>query len=390
MEINRVVLMVLDSVGVGYAPDAAEYGDEGSNTLGHVAAAVGGLHLPNLGSLGLGNIIPIEGVPPQASSAAAWGRLEPASAGKDTTTGHWELAGVILKKPFPLYPAGFPPEIIGAIEGAFGRKILGNVVASGTEIIAELGHRHLNTGWPIVYTSGDSVFQLAAHEEVIPLDKLYDFCRRAREILRGDHAVDRVIARPFIGQVGSFVRTRNRRDFSLEPPQETILDRLVAAGREVIGIGKIENIFAGRGISRGIPTGNNLEGLAQTLTVVAEGGRGLIFVNLVDFDMLFGHRRDPQGYARALEEFDRTLPQLTGALKASDLLIITADHGCDPTAGGTDHTREFVPLLVWNQKMRPGINLGVRKTFADVAATLSALFGLHWPGPGTSFHSLLS
>ena len=389
LEINRVVLIVLDSVGVGSSPDADEYGDGGSNTLGHVARAAGGLKLPNLGSLGLGNIIPVLGVPPAISPLAAWGRLQPASVGKDTTTGHWELAGIILKAPFPLYPEGFPLEIIRAVEAAMGRKILGNVVASGTEIIARLGAKHMDTGWPIVYTSADSVFQIAAHEDVIPLAELYDLCLKARGILQGEHGVARVIARPFTGKVGSFVRTGNRRDFSLKPPRRTILDCLSTAEKEVIGIGKIENIFAGRGITLGIRTGNNKEGMAQTLTAMGEARSGLIFVNLVDFDMHYGHRNDPLGYAGALEEFDRWLPQLLGVMTDTDLLIITADHGCDPTTAGTDHSREYVPLLVWNRKIPSGICLGERQTFADVAATIAALFGIDWPGPGTSFHLLL-
>lgn len=383
--IKRVILIVLDSLGIGAAPDADRYGDGDSNTLGHVAAALEGLNLPHLGALGLGNLTPVIGVPSVQKAAGAWGRMKPAAAGKDTTTGHWELAGLILQNPFPVYPYGFPPEVIIPIERAFGRKVLGNKPASGTEIIAELGEEHLATGRPIVYTSADSVFQVAAHEEVIPPEELYELCLKARRILRGKHAVGRVIARPFVGTPGNFRRTANRRDFSLEPPQETLLDRLVEAGHEVVGIGKIEDIFAGRGVTRSLHTGNNQEGMDRTLAVVAEGGSGLVFVNLVDFDMLFGHRNDPVGYGQALEQFDQWLPVLQQKMAASDLLIITGDHGCDPTTSSTDHSREYVPLLVWGARCRPNAHLGTRETFADVAATVADILGAGWSGPGTSF-----
>lgn len=388
--INRVILIVLDSVGIGAAPDADKYGDGGSNTLGNLAAALGGLHLPHLALLGLGNTASIQGVPPVTRPRGNWGRMQPAAAGKDTTSGHWEIAGVILQEPFPLFPEGFPPEVIEAVERAFGRKVLGNKVASGTEIIEELGPEHMETGYPIVYTSADSVFQIAAHEEVIPLPELYDLCRKAREILQGKYGVGRVIARPFTGTRGSFKRTANRRDFSLAPPRDTILDRLLASGREVIGIGKIGDIFAGRGLSRTVHTTGNLDGMQKTLAALERAGEGLIFVNLVDFDTLFGHRNDLAGYARALEEFDRWLPELWEAMEAGDLLIITADHGCDPTTSSTDHSREYVPLLVWGRGIPAGLHLGDRKTFADVAATIAALFNIHWPGPGEGFHTLLA
>ena len=387
--IKRIVLLVLDSVGIGAAPDAEKYGDGGSNTLGNMAAALGGLDLPNLGLLGLGNTTSILGVPPAAEPRGNWGRMQPAAAGKDTTSGHWELAGLILQEPFPLFPHGFPPEVIQAVERAFGRKVLGNRVASGTAIIEELGPQHIETCYPIVYTSADSVFQIAAHEEVIPVPELYELCRKARKILQGKYGVGRVIARPFIGTRGSFKRTANRRDFALPPPQDTILDRLLVSGREVIGIGKIEDIFAGRGLSEALHTTGNLDGMEKTLAALKGVGEGLLFVNLVDFDTLYGHRNDPAGYARALEEFDQWLPELWEAMEAADLLIITADHGCDPTTSSTDHSREYVPLLVWGKGIPAGIHLGDRKTFADVAATIAALFDIPGTGAGESFHTLL-
>jgi phosphopentomutase len=388
--IKRIILIVLDSAGIGAAPDAEKYGDSGSNTLGNIAAVLGGLRLPHLALLGLGNTASILGVPPVQRPTGNWGRLQPAAAGKDTTSGHWELTGVILKEPFPLFPKGFPPEIIRAVERAFGRKVLGNRAASGTKIIDDLGLKHMETGYPIVYTSADSVFQIAAHEEVIPVPELYDLCRKARKILQGKYGVGRVIARPFIGNKGSFRRTANRRDFSLAPPQDTVLDRLLATGREVIGIGKIEDIFAGRGLSEALHTTGNLDGMNKTLAVLARAGEGLVFVNLVDFDTLYGHRNDPAGYARGLAEFDQWLPKLYRIMESSDLLIITADHGCDPTTSSTDHSREYVPLLIWGKEIPSGINLGDRKTFADVAATIAALFNIQWSGAGDSFHRMLS
>jgi phosphopentomutase len=384
-EVRRVIVIVLDSVGVGGAPDAAWYGDQGSNTLANTARAVGGLHLPNLGRLGLGNIIPVAGVPPATTPEGAYGHMTEVSPGKDTTTGHWELAGVILDRPFPTYPHGFPQEIIGEFERRIGRKTLGNYPASGTVIIQELGEEHIRTGWPIVYTSADSVFQIAAHEEVIPLEELYRLCRIAREMLTGDHAVSRVIARPFIGRPGAFIRTEARRDFSLEPPQPTILDRVKGAGLEVMGVGKIEDIFAHRGLTRSNHTGNNEDDLNATLEFIAQDSPGLIFVNLVDFDMLYGHRNDPRGYADALEAFDRRLPEVLAALRPTDLLILTADHGNDPTTPSTDHSREQVPLLVAGPQVKAGVNLGTRKTFADVAATIAELLKVEPPAAGTSF-----
>ncbi|MDN5326891.1 MAG: phosphopentomutase [Moorella sp. (in: firmicutes)] len=387
MKLDRVILIVLDSVGVGALPDAAQYGDEGSNTLAHIAATVD-LRLPNLTRLGVGNITPLRGIPPVGTPVAAWGKMASQTAGKDTTSGHWELAGLILERPFPLYPHGFPPEIIEPFEKAIGRRVLGNKPASGTAIIEELGAEHMRTGYPIVYTSADSVFQIAAHEEVIPVEELYRYCKIARRLLTGEHAVGRVIARPFVGEPGHFIRTDRRQDFSLEPPRPTLLDAVIAAGLEVMAVGKIKDIFAGRGISRWIHTHDNMDGVDQTRNFMREGERGLIFTNLVDFDMRYGHRNDVAGYAAALEAFDRRLPELLDALETSDALILTADHGCDPTTPSTDHSREYVPLLIYGKRIRP-LNIGVRPTFADLGATVAALLGVPYDLPGKSFASML-
>ena len=376
--VDRVCLVVLDSVGIGALPDAHRFGDEGSHTLRHVAEAVGGLDAPNLERLGLGCIDRIPGLVCSERPSAAYGKMAERSAGKDTTTGHWELAGVVLDKPFPVYPQGFPPEVIEAFERAIGRKVLGNKPASGTVIIEELGAEHLRTGYPIVYTSADSVFQIAAHEQVIPVEELYRMCRIAREILTGPHAVGRVIARPFEGEPGAFRRTPRRRDFSLEPPRPTLLDRLVEAHLHVWAVGKVDDIFAGRGISEAVHTKDNMEGVDATLAFLknTRGRQGLIFTNLVDFDTLWGHRNDPVAYARGIEAFDRRLPELLEALGPRDVLIITADHGNDPTTPSTDHSREYVPLLVTGPCVRAGVELGVRQTFADVAATVAELLGV--------------
>jgi phosphopentomutase len=383
--IKRVVLIVLDSVGCGDAPDAGDYGDEGANTLGNTARAVGGLRLPHLGQLGLGNLTSIEGVAPVRGATGAYGRLTEVSAGKDTTTGHWELMGLPLSKPFPTYPEGFPVDLMAEFERRIGRGTLGNYPASGTVIIQELGEEHVRSGKPIVYTSADSVFQVAAHEEIIPVDELYHICEVARELLSGQHAVGRVIARPFVGEPGNFTRTERRKDFSLVPPQDTVLDVLKAAGREVMGVGKIEDIFAHRGLTRSNHTPNNAEGVDAILDFMSEEGRGLIFANLVDFDMLYGHRNNPRGYADALEEFDVRLPEIQSALRDSDVLMITADHGNDPTSAGTDHTRERVPILVAGAYVQRSTNLGTRSSFADVAATIADLLSVSWDGAGASF-----
>lgn len=381
---KRVVLLILDGVGVGELPDAGSYGDEGTNTLAHTAAAVGGLVLPNLGSLGIGNIVDIAGVPPAHLPRASFGRMAELSPGKDTTTGHWELAGLILERPFPVYPEGFPPELIAAFEEKIGRKVIGNVAASGTEIIEKLGEEHVRTGCPIVYTSADSVFQVAAHEEVIPVEELYKICRIARELLQGEHAVGRVIARPFVGKPGCFKRTKRRHDFSLRPPGRTVLNLLAENGHQVTAVGKVADIFAGDGITRTVVASGNEECFNKTLELLLEGTEGLIFTNLVDFDTLYGHRNDVQGMARALNDLDKRLPQLLDVVGEEEVLIITADHGCDPTTPGTDHTREYVPLLIYGGQVRGGVDLGVRKTFADVAATVAEIFGYRF-GPGTSF-----
>jgi phosphopentomutase len=385
--IKRVILIVLDSVGCGDAPDAGDYGDEGANTLANTAQAVGGLRLPNLGQLGLGNLTAIEGVAPEGTATGAYGRLTESSAGKDTTTGHWELMGLPLSKPFPTYPEGFPADLMAEFECRIGRGTLGNYPASGTVIIQDLGEEHVRSGKPIVYTSADSVFQVAAHEEIIPVDELYHICEVARELLSGEHAVGRVIARPFVGEPGNFTRTERRKDFSLVPPQDTLLDVLKAAGQEVMGVGKIEDIFAHRGLTQSNHTPNNEEGVDAILDFMSREGRGLIFANLVDFDMLYGHRNNPRGYADALEEFDVRLPEIQSALRDADVLIITADHGNDPTTAGTDHTRERVPILIAGSYVRRNANLGTRSSFADAAATIADLLSVSWDGAGASFAS---
>lgn len=383
--VKRVILIVLDSVGCGDAPDAAAYGDEDANTLGNTSRVVGGLNLPNLEKLGLGHTTQIVGVLPVADTVGVYGRLTEVSAGKDTTTGHWELAGVVLERPFPTYPHGFPATLMSDFESRIGRKTLGNYPASGTEILKELGEEHIQTGHPIIYTSADSVFQIAAHEEIIPIDELYRLCEIARDLLTGEHAVGRVIARPFIGQPGSFTRTERRKDFSLEPHTETILDVVKAAGLEVIGVGKIEDIFAHRGLTQSNHTGNNMAGVDAILDFLGEDTSGLIFANLVDFDALYGHRLDPQGYAAALEAFDRRLPEIMGQMRPDDVLFITADHGNDPTSTSTDHSRERVPFLAYGPGIKHAHHLGTRATFADVAATVADLLDITWRGPGQSF-----
>lgn len=385
ISVTRVILIVLDSVGCGDAPDAAAYGDEGSNTLGNIARAIGGLKLPYMQQMGLGNLTDIQGVPPTPETMGVYGRLTEVSAGKDTTTGHWELAGVPLSQPFPLYPNGFPADLMAEFERRIGRGTLGNYPASGTEIIKELGEEHLKTGRPIVYTSADSVFQIAAHTDVIPLQELYHICQVARKLLTGPHAVGRVIARPFVGRPGNFTRTEDRKDFSLAPPDETILDVTKTAGLAVMGVGKIEDIFAHRGLTHSQHTGNNMAGVDAIIEFCKQDNRGLIFANLVDFDSLYGHRNNPRGYADALEAFDARLPEIQAALRSGDVLIITADHGNDPTTPSTDHSRERVPLLISGQPIRPKTELGTRSTFADLAATIAALLGLAWPGAGESF-----
>lgn len=369
--IQRVIVIVLDGLGVGALPDAHAYGDAGSHTLAHVAEAVGGLRLPNLQGLGLGHIGALAGVSRVSEPDACFGKMALLSSGKDTTVGHWELAGLVTERPFPTYPQGFPPEIIGGFEQAIGRKVLGNRPASGTAIIQELGEEHVRSGNPIVYTSADSVFQIAAHEDVVPVERLYAMCREARRLLRPPHQVARVIARPFTGAPGQFVRTAQRRDFSLEPPRPTVLDLLKTAGHSVVGIGKIDDIFKGRGLTRSIHATTNAEGMSETSRVLETVPRGLIFVNLGEFDTLYGHRKDPQGYARALTEFDHWLPGLVGSLRQGDLLCVTGDHGNDPVMPGTDHSREYVPLLAYGPRLARGVNLGVRHSLADLGQTIA-------------------
>jgi len=386
---NKVMIIILDSLGVGALPDAHLFGDAECNTLCNISDAVGGMQIPNLARLGLGRIAPLLGLP-EAPVLGAYGRMAELSQGKDTTTGHWEIAGILTEDPMPTFPKGFPPEIIKAFVERIGRPVLGNKVASGTEIIAELGAEHLRTGYPIVYTSADSVFQIAAHEEVIPLEQLYEYCRIARKLLTGKWAVGRVIARPFVGKPGSFQRTANRHDYSLLPPRPTVLDAMKDKGLQVIGVGKIHDIFAGRGLTASHTTQHNLDGVAKTMQAWSELAEGLIFTNLVEFDSGFGHRNDPQGYAAKIEEFDQALPQLLELVEKEGMLIITADHGNDPTTPSTDHDREYVPLLVYGKGIRPGVDLGTRQSFADIAATLSEIFGLEFKSPGVSFWSSLT
>src|SRR6266567_3145345 len=383
---SRACVIVLDAVGAGALPDASDYGDEGSDTLGNVAKAVGGLDLPNLEALGLGNVEPLEGCPPQPGAPAVAGRLIERSKGKDTTTGHWELMGIVTAQAFPTYPHGFPHDVIDPFMHRTARGVLGNKPASGTEIIQELGEEHQRTGKWIVYTSADSVFQIAAHEETIPLEELYAGCRVAREILTGKHAVGRVIARPFTGEPGNYVRTPNRHDFSLEPPRPNYLSLIREAGHKVYGVGKISDIFAGCDIDESHPTRSNVEGITVTERLLQEIDDGLIFVNLVETDMLWGHRNDPVNFHRCLQDFDRRLYDLLSALRPGDLLVLTSDHGCDPTTPSTDHSREHALLLAYVEGRNAN---GARHDgeFADVGATVNAWLGGKTPSkaiPGSS------
>lgn len=386
--VPRVLILVCDSFGVGDAPDAEAYGDEGSDTLGHTARAVGGLRAPNLGALGLGLLTDVDGVEPRADPGSAHGRLTERSAGKDTTTGHWEMAGIVLERPFPLYPNGFPPEVIEPFEREIGRRVLGNRPASGIEIIAELGAVHLSSGRPIVYTSGDSVFQIACHVDVVDLDTLYAWCRIARGILTGDHSVGRVIARPFAGEPGAFVRTPERRDFSVPPPGPTLCDLAVEAGVSVYGIGKIQDIFAHRGMSEARYSDSNDDGVDISIEYLRRPGPALVFANLVDFDSKYGHRNDPEGYARCVERLDERLPELVDSLDGG-VMLLTGDHGCDPTTPPTDHSRERTPLLAAGLPGGP-CDIGTRNTYADLGATVAELLGIPSDGlAGASFASEL-
>lgn len=384
---KRVILIVLDSAGIGALPDAAAFGDVGADTMGHIIEQRG-LNVPNMAKLGLYSIEgtsfekavsePVEGI---------YGRCAEYGMAKDTTSGHWEMAGYIRPKPFRTFPNGFPEEIIGLFEEKIGRQVLGNCVASGTEIIERLGDEHVKTGKPIVYTSADSVFQIAAHEEIIPLDVLYEYCEIARQLLLGDWAVGRVIARPFLGSSGHYTRTGNRKDYAVAPEQVTMLDQIKSAGMDVVGIGKIEDIFCHRGLTKVNHTKDNITGIEATIQAIREKSTGLIFSNLVDFDMLYGHRNDVEGYGTALEYFDRQLPQIMDAMTEDDLLIITADHGCDPAFPGTDHTREYIPVLAYQPQQKKGCNIGTRRMFVDIAATIVDYFELRPWQIGTSFYS---
>jgi len=380
---RRAVILVLDGVGVGAASDAAAYGDVGSDTLGNVARARGGLTLPNLAEAGLGNVATVQGVAPAAEPDGAWGLMRPASAGKDSTTGHWEIAGLLLDRPFPTYPAGFPPEVLEAFARATGRGVLGNVAASGTEIITRFGQEHERTGSWIVYTSADSVFQVAAHERVVPLEELYAACETARRQLVAPHDVSRVIARPFGGTAGAYERTAHRRDYSLEPPGETLIDALAAAGVPRAGVGKVDDLFAGRHL-RARHTTDNADGIRAILEWLHGDQGGLLFANLVDFDTLYGHRNNADGFEHALREFDDALPAIRDALREDDLLFITADHGNDPTTGSSDHARENVPLLVLGDSVHP-VSVGERETFADLGATVAEWLNVGFRGRGQSF-----
>jgi phosphopentomutase len=384
---KRVIWIVLDSVGVGEMPDAAAYGDAGSDTLGNIVRARG-LNVPNLCRLGLGNLKPLAGLPQSAAPEGAYGRCTLASPGKDTTTGHWEMAGIHLAKPFPLFPHGFPPAVMDEFERETGRAAIGNKAASGTEIIKELGEEHMRTGSPIVYTSADSVFQIAAHEEVIPLWELYRMCEIARAILRGPYEVGRVIARPFEGEPGEFKRTANRHDYAVPPPKGMLLDKLADRKIDVYSVGKIFDVFLGRGINDHVLTKSNADGMAKTLDAMKEFDAGLVWVNLVDFDQQYGHRNDVEGYAGAIEEFDRWLPAFRSALRPDDLAILTADHGCDPTTASTDHSREYTPLLTFGPKAHPGVDLGLRATLSDIGQTVAENFDTKIE-KGTSFLSAI-
>lgn len=366
---KRVIWLIIDSVGIGELPDAKEYGDEGSNTLESIYKAYRGFSLKNMEKFGLGNIQGVNIIPKEIKPIGSYGKSIEKSPGKDTTTGHWEMAGIILDKPFPLFPNGFPDEFIQRFEKAIGREVIGNYPISGTVIIERLGREHIETGKPIVYTSGDSVFQIAAHEDVIPLDELYNICKIAREMLIGELGVGRVIARPFIGNEGEYVRTPHRHDFSVKPIKKTILDQIKALGMEVMGIGKIKDIFAGEGLTQSLPMDNNMDGINKTIQSMNSIKEGLIFTNLVDFDMIYGHRNDVTGYAKALMEFDARLTEIMASMTQEDILIINADHGCDPTTSSTDHSREYIPILVYGKNLSP-TDLGIRNTFADIGETI--------------------
>ncbi|WNR42517.1 phosphopentomutase [Paenibacillus roseipurpureus] len=390
MRFERISLIVLDSVGIGELPDAEQFGDKGAHTLGHIAERVNGFALPNLQQLGLGNIADIQGIPAAAQPEGYYGKMAEVSVGKDTMTGHWELMGLRITTPFNVFPDGFPETLISQFEQETGRKVIGNKPASGTEILDELGEEQMTTGAWIVYTSADSVFQLAAHEEIIPLEELYRACEIARRLtMQDEFAVGRVIARPYTGTPGAFKRTPNRHDYAVKPPAPTVMNQLKDAGFDVIAIGKINDIFDGEGVTQAASTKSNLDGIQKSIEVLGTTFKGLAFTNLVDFDSLYGHRRDPEGYGRALEEFDACLPQLKAGIGPKDLLILTADHGNDPIHPGTDHTREYVPILIYSPSLQAPVSLGIRHTFADLGATIADNFGVAPTANGESFLHLL-
>ncbi|OPJ56966.1 phosphopentomutase [Alkalithermobacter paradoxus] len=386
---KRAVVIVMDSIGIGELPDSEKFGDKGVNTLGNIIKSSKDIKIPNLIKLGIGNIDGFDAIESIDSPIGAFGKCAEVSQGKDTTTGHWEMVGLLVESPFKTFPDGFPTEIIQEFERKTGRKVIGNKPASGTAILDELGKEHMETGNVIVYTSADSVFQIAAHEEVVPLDELYEMCKIARDMLMGDNAVARVIARPFVGEEGNFTRTSNRRDFSLDPYDATILNNIKDAGLDVIGVGKIEDIFNGNGITEAVHTKDNMDGINKTIEYINKDNKGLIFTNLVDFDSKYGHRRDVEGYKKAIEELDSKIPEIIDSLKEDDILILTADHGNDPTYKGTDHTREYVPVLVYGKGVKAGANIGIRKSFADIGATVTDILNVKMPKAGESFKNII-
>ena len=391
MDIKRIAVIVIDGVGAGELPDAADYGDAGSNSLSNTARVLGGINLPNLGEIGIGNITPIQGVPPRKETRGAYGKCTEISKGKDSVTGHWELMGVEVKKPFPTYPNGFPPEVLDEFKRLTGYDVLGNKPASGTEIIKELGEEHVRTGIPIVYTSADSVFQIAAHEDVIPIPELYRLCEISRKMLTGEHAVGRVIARPFIGDSAeTFTRTKRRHDYPLLAPVDTMLDTLIKAGHKVYATGKIDDLFGGRGITKTHHSVFNMESIQAMVDFMDEDFTGMLFANLVEFDMTYGHRNDVKGYAQKLEEFDAFVPTIRAKMQPTDIAMVVADHGVDPTTVSTDHSREYIPLLVFGQQVKDSIDLGIRGSFADVAATIAEALGVTPPAIGKSFFKEIS
>jgi len=386
MKIERIAVIVIDGVGAGESPDASDYGDSGSNTLSNTARVLGGLDLPNMGEMGLGNITPMEGVPPREKTWGAYGKCQEISKGKDSVTGHWELMGVEVKEPFPTYPNGFPLEVLDEFKKLTGLEVLGNKTASGTEIIKELGEEHVRTGKPIVYTSADSVFQIAAHEDVIPIDELYHLCEISRKMLKGEHAVGRVIARPFIGDnAETFTRTKRRHDYPLLAPTDTMMDTLIKEGHKVYATGKIDDLFGNRGITKTHHSVFNMESIQALVDFLDEDFIGLLFTNLVEFDMTFGHRNDVKGFGQKLEEFDAFIPTIRNTMKDTDIAMIVADHGVDPTTKSTDHSREYIPLLVFGKQVKNNVNLGIRQSFADVAATIGEVFSVTPPAIGQSF-----